>query len=159
MNSCGGLSRLHAVFRWVILTALSALAVAGQLAPGAMAADLSVKVSNIANGNGNILVAICRKETFLTPNCATRTAVQAVLGSVTVIFRDLMPGAYAAQVFHDEKRLGHVERDALGIPIGGYAVSNEAPNTYGPPEFGDSSFNLKAGGLVIEVPLHYTSMD
>jgi uncharacterized protein (DUF2141 family) len=159
MDLCGKPIRYRFVFGRVILTVFSALAVVGRLASNAVAAELSVKVSNIANSNGDILVAVCGKETFLTSNCAPHAAIHAAPGSVTVVFRDLTPGTYAVQVVHDEERLGHVERDALGIPIGGYAVSNEGPITYGPPEFADSSFNLKAEGLVIEVPLHYTNRD
>lgn len=99
------------------------------------AADLSVVVKGVRNGDGRVLVAVCTAATFLTPDCALHASASASRGTVTVVVPDVPPGRYAVQSFHDENGNKSVDRGLFGIPLEGIAFSNDAPIRFGPPDY------------------------
>ena len=143
------------------LFAVPALALFSVFGAGASAraGTLSVTVTNIANGTGEILIAVCTKDLFLSPKCLPHKKTLAATGSVSVKFADLPPGRYAVEVVHDAKRLGALERDAMGIPIGGFGLSNDAVGVYGPPAFKDAAFDVGTEDKSIAVRLRYSGND
>ncbi len=59
----------------------------------------------------------------------------------TVVFNDIPYGEYAFAVLHDENENGKMDY-SFGIPQEGYAFSNNAKGTLGPPEFEKAKFKL-----------------
>ena len=59
----------------------------------------------------------------------------------TVIFKDLPMGEYAFAVIHDENENGKMDY-RFGLPQEGYAFSNNATGTLGPPEFDKAKFKV-----------------
>jgi uncharacterized protein (DUF2141 family) len=56
---------------------------------------------------------------------------------------------------HDQNSNGVLDTNLLGIPQEGIGVSNNALNTFGPPIFEESCFNLNEPKKVIEITLDY----
>jgi len=119
------------------------------------AADVEVKVSNIRNDNGLIRVALCKRASFLQPHCPWQGNAQAAIGAVTVIVKNVPPGTYAAQAFHDEDGNGTLERSFLGLPKEGMGFSNNAPMHFGPPRFDAAAFDVSTNGAKIDFALKY----
>ncbi len=123
----------------------------------ALAADLTVVVTGVRNTEG--LVEVClfsRPDGF--PDCATdpsvlRRRIPATLGQVRAGFSGLAPGVYAVSVFHDEKRIGKVETNFLGIPRSGVGASNDPQPRFGPPSFASAAFTLpdRAAGVTLRM--------
>ncbi len=128
-------------------------------APGlAHAATLTVTVGPVRNDQG--LVELC----LFTgprgfPDCAGDPTVQrrrlpAVPGTLRTTF-EVPPGTYAVTVFHDEKRLGRVETNFLGIPRSGVGASRDPVARFGPPGFDAAAFTMPAGPATIGITLRY----
>lgn len=120
-----------------------AVALCGQTA-SLRAADLEITVHNVANNRGRVLVAICTEATFLGDQCPYTGAEPAVAGTTTVIVRDISPGTYAIQAFHDENENLDLDRTLLGFPKEGVGFSNDAPIRFGPPRFRDAAVPVTA---------------
>lgn len=135
------------------------LLAASLLATPAMAADLTVTITGVRNGDG--LVQVClfdRAGSF--PDCSKDPAVKrqrvaAAQGDVRVRFEGLDPGVYAVTVFHDEKRTGKVETNFLGIPRSGLGASNDPQPRFGAPSFQDAAFTMPDRAAAIRLRMRY----
>lgn len=120
-------------------------------APSAM---LIVHVTEVRSVSGSVHVDICTMGQFLK-SCTHSGAAPAVLGTTDVIVRNLPPGRYAAQVFHDKNGNGEVDRRLFGIPKEGIGFSNDARISFGPPKFADAAFTYNGGVQSIALRLRY----
>lgn len=120
----------------------------------ANAASVTVTVKNVASNAGSIRAAICDKDTFLKV-CAFRSSEKASGDVVSLNFKDLPPGRYALNAYHDENDNGKMDRNLIGIPTEGYAFSRDAKGRRGPPAFEDAAFDVKDGDNEISVTLNY----
>ena len=127
---------------------LAALALAG----GAGAADLTVEVSGLRNGEGTILVTVCTATEFLSPLCGYVGAAPASGGVVTVT--GVPPGTYAVQAIHDENDNRALDRPGL-LPTEGVGFSRDAPLRRGPPRFEDAAFALTEAGATVRLTMRY----
>ena len=101
---------------------------------------LEVTVKNIKSKTGKIQVALFDSEDhFLkTP---FRGEIANITGeTITIVFKDLPAGTYAASAIHDENGNGKLDRGDMGIPVEKYGFSRNAASTFGPPQFSDASF-------------------
>ncbi|HWW63881.1 MAG TPA: DUF2141 domain-containing protein [Sphingomonadaceae bacterium] len=121
-----------------IVPALSLLSLFASTAVSA--ADLDVAVSGVRNDKGVVHVDVCTPETFLK-DCAWHGEAPARQGTTIVTIRNLPPGHYAAQGFHDENRNGKADQGFLGIPKEGVGFSNDAPIRLAPPRLKDALFD------------------
>ncbi len=128
-----------------------ALAAALALAPAAEAARLTVAVTNVRKAKGHVRVAICTARTFLAASCDFEMMAPARVGVTTVVFPEIPPGTYAAQVFQDEHDDGVVHRNLLGIPTEGVGFSNNAPLHLKGPRFREAAFEV--GDQPVEIRL------
>ena len=55
-------------------------------------------------------------------------------------------GAYAVMIYHDENGNGKLDKGLLGMPVEGYAFSNNAKPRLGPPSFEKMRIDVAAGG-------------
>ena len=118
------------------------------------AADLVVRVTEIREKSGHLMLSITDSaagwDGKAEPIAAQREAAS---GSEAVFrFSDLPPGAYAAQVMHDENDNGSLDSNVLGMPTEGYGFSRN-PRVMRKATFEEARFELAVGGgeIVIEL--------
>lgn len=116
---------------------------------------LDVAVSNVRNGNGHVLVAVCLPAQFLSPRCQFTGSAPAHAGTVVVQINGIPPGTYAVQAFQDENDNLRIDRNFFGLPKEGIGFSNNARFHFGPPRFSDAAVALGREGGEITVRLHY----
>lgn len=135
---------------------LTAFAAVGLAAP-AVAADLSVEVTNVAGPGGQVLVAVCTQQTFLRPDCPYSASATPIGASATVVVRGVPPGTYAIQAFHDRNGNRAVDRDFLGLPTEGIGFGNDARMLFGPPRFADAAVDVAEPDTRTSLKLRYLS--
>lgn len=119
------------------------------------AADLTVEIGAVEDARGRVLVAVCTPQTFLTPTCPWRVSAEARAGSTTVVVRDLPPGTYALQAFHDINGNGQIDRNFLGMPREGIGFGNDAAMLFGPPRFDHAAVEIGEPGTVTSLTMRY----
>jgi len=115
------------------------LATAGAVAPafGQTTAELTLTLTNVQSGQGQMIVGLCNDPKDQFPGaCPTgyQQITPAVEGETVVKFTGVKPGDYAIQIFHDEN--GNRIPD---IPQEGFAYGNDQN---WPPDFRKSSVHV-----------------
>ena len=82
-----------------------------------------------------------------------RVSVPASVGTVSLRFEHVAPGAYAVTVYHDANGNGKLDSNWLGIPKEPVAVSNNAKGRMGPPKFKDAKFTVESGPKDLQISL------
>ena len=138
-------------------TALSLLLPTLLAAPllGAAAAKLEATLERVATDAGELLVAVCTRETFLRPGCPYTGRAPAASGEAKVVVHCIEPGVYAVQAFHDENGNFDLDRSILGMPEEGIGFSNDAPMRFGPPRFEDAAIEVGTAGAARRLRLRY----
>lgn len=133
-----------------------ALTCAALLPAAAEGADLTVRLTGVRNGDGDVRAALFNSaETFRKEDKAlAKLRVKAAPGVATVVFPGLAPGRYAVMAYHDENADGAMDRLFGMIPTEGYGLSNN-PDVFGPPAFEQSVFDLAAAGTEIVLEMRY----
>jgi len=121
----------------------------------AQGSPVIVTVNGIRDGQGSIRVAVCPRANFLQPLCPYVARAPAHAGATVVTIKDVPPGAYAVQAFHDANDNGVLDRNWLGMPEEGMGFSHDPPMRYGPPDFDAASFTLGAAGATVAIVLRY----
>lgn len=131
-------------------TACLALALFAGAAAGA---DLTVRITDVKSGQGNIMIAVYDSAgSFLRRPVRTARAA-AVSGAVDVVIKDLPAGDYGIALFHDANNNGKMDSNAMGIPVEDHAFSNNAPGNMGPPSFEQVKFALPSDGATAAISL------
>ena len=118
------------------------------------AQSLSVIVGNVKNSKGYIRVAVYNsKETFMKQQVAIGEA-RATEGQVVVTIDKLRDGDYALSIMHDSNNNEKLDTNLIGLPKEGFAFSNDAMGTVGPPTFKEASFRVQ-GPTAHAVKLRY----
>ena len=109
-------------------------------------AVLRIALSGLKNTNGVVNVALYNSAgSFNKPAQAYRQAiVTPTSSSVNIEFDSLAPGTYAFGLFHDENNDQTLNTNILTIPTEGFAFSNNAMGTFGPPTYAQAQFPLQA---------------
>lgn len=107
------------------------------------AQELTMQITGIKQGKGDILIAVYNGEDGFPSD--TKKAVELlratpVNGKAELTVKTLSPGRYAVSLFQDTNGDGILNTNFLGIPKEGYGVSNNAFNTFSAPAFKDASF-------------------
>ncbi len=119
------------------------------------AAIVEVAVTGVTRAQGHIHVDLCTRDTFLKASCPYQGSAPATPGATLVTIKDVSPGQYAAQVFHDEDDSGDVHRNLLGIPTEPIGFSNDAPIHLKGPSFKQAAFAVEHGMERITLKLRY----
>ena len=119
---------------------------------GSHANVLRVMVRNVAAGGGHVRVDVCTRAEFLS-ECRFGGSAPATPGVTTVEVRDLPPGVYAVQAYHDRNDNRTVDRNILGLPTEPVGFSNDAPVGLTGPSFGAAAFNYPGGEHAISLRL------
>jgi uncharacterized protein (DUF2141 family) len=110
----------------------------------AIAGDLTIEITGIAPGKGQIYIALYdRPETFPTAGQQrTGRILDASEQRMVAHFEDLPPGEYAAVAFQDTNGNGKLDKNFLGIPKEPYGFSNGAKASPGAPKFSTAAVTL-----------------
>lgn len=130
-----------------------AVLLAGIALPAA-AATLTIDIGNVRNDRGHVHVDACPQDRFLKDDCPYSGEAAAQSGVTTVVIRNVPPGRYALQAFHDENDNHRVDRAIFGIPREGIGFSNDARIVLGPPKWADAVFTV-AGDMKLRLKMRY----
>ena len=112
---------------------------AGAAATPVLAAELAIEVRGVRSGDGRLFVAVHGSETSATFPAADGMVAglnqRANAGTLRFVLRDLPPGRYAVNAFHDENDNGELDTNLVGIPSEGYGFANDPGAAFGPPDF------------------------
>ncbi|MBN2708898.1 MAG: DUF2141 domain-containing protein [Calditrichaceae bacterium] len=118
-------------------------------------ASLTVKIINLENDKGQVLMALCNSEENYNDDGNPYKGVSAgIQDSIAVYtFENLPFGEYAVKVIHDENKNSELDTNFLGIPKEAYGFSNDARGTFGPPDYDDAKFmvNKEKSQIVIKL--------
>lgn len=120
---------------------------------GAQAADLTIRIDNVENNDGQLMVALYDGAAGFLKQPVRKASVDAVAGSTTVVFKDLAPGNYAFSVLHDANGNGRMDTNRMGRPTEAVAFSKDAQGFMGPPSFDAARFAVPAEGVAINASL------
>ncbi len=120
------------------------------------AARLTVEVTDLRNGNGDLLVGVFAAADGFPSDHAKSVAWQVGPAGGTAVFTfDLPPGRYAVGVLHDENRNGKMDTGLFGIPKEGYGVTNNPKPRRRAATFGEATFVLPPAGRSIDISIQY----
>lgn len=123
----------------VLAVAAAVLAVPESLAGEAA---LVVEVTGVRTADGVIRIALYDGPGLFLKQDVAKRIVPAVAGTTVVRLDGLAPGTYAIAAYHDENGNGKFDKTMIGLPLEGYAFSNEARPFLGPPAFETAAFPL-----------------
>lgn len=132
---------------FIILSFLSAAVMAQS--------KIEVKVTNIREPKGNILIALFNNEGDFLEKAVQSKTIKADGKTVTILFENLAAGDYAVSVIHDENGNGELDKNFMGIPREGFAFGNNSMGTFGPPAFEKAKVTLDGKPVFQEVELKY----
>ncbi len=121
--------------------------------------EIVVRISNLRNGEGNVVAELYPDDpaNFLKGRARIERAFQpaAAQGTVDVCQTTPAPGTYAVAVYHDENANIKFDKNWIGLPVEGYGISNNPAMFLGPPAFDDAKFEASSGSTIIPVEVHY----
>ncbi len=97
--------------------------------------NLTVQITNVKNDKGQIAVALYNSEKDFMKTMYKGKTTKAVKGQVEVVFENIPVGFYGLSIMHDANENGKMDSNLIGIPKEGFAFSNNAMGTFGPPSF------------------------
>lgn len=105
---------------------------------------LKVDLSGMQNMNGTINFALYNNSaSFNDPNQVYKSLSFIPTGANMSFTIDSLPeGTYAFGVFHDENNNQAIDQNWLGIPTEGFAFSNNAMGSFGPPTYVQAKFDV-----------------
>jgi uncharacterized protein (DUF2141 family) len=109
---------------------------------------LTVQLVGFDNDRGQALVSLFRgKQGFpgKVANAIWSKALRISARKVQVTIRNVPAGMLALAMVHDEDSDFALDTGLFGIPTEGYGASRDAPANFGPPEWADAAFSLRAG--------------
>jgi len=107
------------------VAAVGSLSIITLLSQHAVAADLTVNISDIEQGKGHLLVALyADKKSYTNGKADFASKVKAENEQETVVFENLPNGEYAIKMYQDENDNSKLDFNILGIPKEGYGFSN-----------------------------------
>ena len=105
---------------------------------------LTVNFIDLQSNDGRILVSLYNgKADYSAHKSAKSTALTINNGSATWTLDSISAGEYILSAFHDENVNGKLDASENGIPVEGFAFSNNAQPKMGPPNPQDMLFSIK----------------
>jgi uncharacterized protein (DUF2141 family) len=119
---------------------------------------LIVEVGRLKSNRGEVAVTVYPSDPrrFLAPHGKLlRVRARADAPVTQACFYLPRPDAYAVAVYHDANANRDFDRNAVGVPIEGFAFSNDAPSKVGAPSFEAARFTAKSGDTILRVKMRY----
>jgi uncharacterized protein (DUF2141 family) len=113
---------------------------------------LVINLSGMQNTNGKVNFALYNSSSsFNDPNQALAELFLVCTGpNMTITLDSIVPGDYAFAIFHDENDNQQIDQNWLNIPTEGFAFSNNAMGSFGPPNWTQSKFNIPNSSTVTQ---------
>ncbi|MBA6379444.1 MULTISPECIES: DUF2141 domain-containing protein [unclassified Colwellia] len=125
------------------LSVISALSMILLLSQHAVAADLTVNISDIEQGKGHLLIALyASEEDYKIDKASFYAKVKAKNGKEIAIFENVPDGDYAIKMYQDENDNNKMDFNMMGIPKEGYGFSNNV-GMFGAPKYKEAKFMVK----------------
>jgi uncharacterized protein (DUF2141 family) len=137
-----------------VTLALGAAVLVGAGQPGG---DVSLKVTGLRSGKGQVLVCLTR-EPARFPDCSGSSDARTAIVPATrpeATFANLPQGRYAMSVLHDENGNGRADKTLGLIPREGFGFSRDAALRMGPPKFSQAAFNLGDDDVIQSIRMRY----
>ena len=120
--------------------------------------EIKVVISNLRNSKGQLCLSLFNSADGF-PDKGPK-AYQIAFAPVQpnkseYTFTSLPYGHYAIAIFHDENADKILNKNFLGIPKEGVAVSNNAKGFMGPPRYTDAKVQLNQPQLVLNLKMVY----
>lgn len=137
------------------LSALTALALFA-LTAAAAAGEVRVTLTGVKAKPGAILATLQTEGQFMKGQGAYSAMAQAPAadGSVTIVFQNVAPGAYAFSAMHDENGDYQMQREDNGMPKEGWAMSKGA-TLRATPTFAGVKFDVAEANVALTEPMIY----
>jgi len=134
--------------------ATTSLLLTSLIAANTYAHDLVLKVDQIKQVKGTMMVALYNSESNYKSNNNTFSGqkIAVTTNTLTVNFGDVPEGEYAIKLYQDENDNGQIDKNLIGIPTEGYGFSNNG-GSMGQPSFDDAKFKV-SGTTKIDIHLH-----
>jgi len=119
---------------------------------------LEIEISNVRNHNGKVLISVCARpeehpyKPFRTYELRKDSLCDGKLRKVIV---DLQPGSYTIALLDDENGSGEMEYNRLGIPLEGFAFSNNVRPFLSCPDYDRCLVTIKPGTNRIHLTVRY----
>jgi uncharacterized protein (DUF2141 family) len=134
------------------LAAVSSLSMILLLSQHAVAADLTVNISDVEKGKGHLMIALyASKEDYKNGKASFHSKVKALKGKEIAVFENLPYGEYAIKMYQDENDNNEMDFNMMGIPKEGYGFSNNV-GMFGAPAYKEAKFVVKES-TAIEIDL------
>jgi len=135
----------------VMLLAISHFIVQAQESKGV---DITIRINNIKNDNGFILLGLHNQETFMAKEKPALKRIKEKISNneIKVTFDNVKEGNYAIMVIHDENANNQMDFKLNGMPKEAYGMSNNNMS-FGPPTFDDAKFKVEKESLNLEIRL------
>lgn len=146
----------------VAIAALVAVCASGLNAgePASRSANLKVRVDGLRSMRGKVLAYIWNQgDGFPSEKQKTLTIAEVAIrdGQAEIVVE--VPASekrLAVSVMHDENGNGKMDSNFLGIPLEGYATSNNVPHSMiGPPRYKDAEFEMRGTPAVVQIKMLY----
>jgi len=123
--------------------------------------DLTVEISGLNTQDGNVCFSLFNRSRgfpsdegmALSARCVEITALP-----LQVTFDNLACGSYALAAYHDKNTDAQLNQGLFGIPMEGFAFSNDAPTRTGPASFQDAMFIVSQQRTTIQVQMRFLSL-
>lgn len=136
----------------LLLSAIGSLSMILLLSQNAHAADLTINISDIEPGKGHVLVAIYSgDDNYKNGKEVQASKIKASNNKESLVFKDLVAGEYAIQMYQDENDNEQLDTNMMGIPKEGYGFSNNV-GMFGKPAYQEAKFTIEENA-VIEIDL------
>jgi len=122
----------------LVLTIAIALFIFGSVQSQNETYNLIIEITDLKSNEGVVMIELLDKD----ENSVAESKAVIIENKSTVEFKNLSPGTYAVQYYHDENSNGKMDTGTFGIPLEGYGFSNDARGFMGPPDFEDELFSL-----------------
>ena len=119
---------------------------------------LIVQVVRLKSDQGEVAVTVYPSDPrrFLAPRGKLlRVRTKADAPVTQACFYLPKPDAYAVAVYHDANANRDFDRNPVGLPVEGFAFSNDAPSKVGVPTFQDARFTAQPGDTVLRMRMRY----
>lgn len=125
----------------------------------ALASNITVTVTNMRSTEGVVRACItARSKGFPQCNAGDASSIQIVAPAaetVTLNFRNVIPGRYAIALLHDENNNGKADRALMMMPTEGFGFSRDAKVRMGPPKFEDAAFEVAGNSMTQTIRMRY----
>ncbi|WP_198559795.1 DUF2141 domain-containing protein [Colwellia sp. 12G3] len=127
----------------LVLATISSLSLIAVMGQQAVAAELTINISDVNQGKGHVMVGLYSgSEAFSQGKASFGSRVKADKTQEQVVFKDLPAGEYAIKIYQDENSNQKLDFNFIGIPKEGYGFSNNV-GRFGSPNYQEAKFTVK----------------